>query len=104
MFQIRPARATEHVHQTFKMLAFRKDSSHGRDRVVIGRATDWSPMSTSSLTRDTRDFPLGSRARREIERRVREAQEKLTRKTRGGERASTLDHAPDEAKRESAAR
>jgi hypothetical protein len=48
-------------------------------------------MSTSSLTQDTRDFPLGSRARREIERRVREAQEKLTRTRRGGPSAATAD-------------
>ena len=37
-------------------------------------------MSTSSLTRDTRDFPIGSSDRQAIERRVLEAQAELRRK------------------------
>jgi hypothetical protein len=36
-------------------------------------------MSTSAITRSTRQFPLGTNARRSIERRVREAQTELLR-------------------------
>jgi hypothetical protein len=42
-------------------------------------------MSTSAITRSTRQFPLGTRSRRSIERRIREAQAELLRS--GGRRS-----------------
>jgi hypothetical protein len=53
-------------------------------------------MSTSSLTRDTRDFPLGSTARKTIERRILEAQSELmrARRPRRRERVDSVNGVP----------